>query len=181
MKKKILTAFFCAVVLALGLGGAVALADWGSTQYAYQSHSIGLSAGWGDEGSMTHWDEWQLYWDSGQGRYTQYKVLSSSFGYVEVADVPNTTVIKNEQAQLYDYQDSLVVSHGWSDIVNKGYWWSENFPATDRTTTKPTGSDATRIDWYFIWSRVKPCGNPLDGMEFYFTDSSFQYYYGCTY
>jgi hypothetical protein len=155
-KKHIIIGTLLATLTTLLVGISV-LAQWQGPYWELVSYDIGLDE---DSGWMSNYNEWELYWDSGQGRYTQYNILNDSYGYVEV-DQDSGTAIRAEEATLEDYQGVTQDIDSWSDIVYQGNWWKEYFPSSDTTLTKLSNpqSDATSISWAFTWNRFTYCGS----------------------
>jgi len=179
MKRKYIFVGFCIALLMTILGSTVILADWDGPYTDIEGHDC--YTGYGCAGYIVQWAEWEEYWDEEEEEYTQYKILTDGWGYIEVDDESDAP-IKVEEATLYDYNDNpvgLPPTQSWYDWVYQGYWWYENYPFSDKVLTKPQQNDWTSMDWCFVWNKVLGgWNNPLDGMQFFYDTRDFLYHSG---
>lgn len=178
MKKRLIAIAVSLSILASLLATGIVLADWQGGYWALKSYDIDWSQ-YGDTGWTAHDAEWSMYWDSEQGRYTQYRLETDGYGYVEVNGGSNVGVSREDVA-VYDYQGSPTAYNAtYWDVVNPGYFWKYYYPAIPVTLTKPSsGTDITELTWRYRWDRViPPWGwHPSDRTEFFY--SSQQFYHG---
>ncbi len=149
MKRKItLGVSILAIVVCLAFTG-VALADWqGPINCHYPNTNF--NHGWGI-GCTERVDKWYQYWDSGQGRYTYYRIEPTSWASVYVA-LQSPSFIHGVYACLHRSDGTERVYNGAAVRVTQGQSYFKYWPPSQDTFPKPPGTDPVSfLMWSYSW------------------------------
>jgi hypothetical protein len=177
MNRKIRAAVVSVAALAALLTVDVALADWQGPWWYLGWHTVNWNQSpyyYPLSGEVDQYAEYSLYWDSGQGRYTQYRIETESFGYYYV-DSGLQNGISVEVVDIYDYHPYKAATHTWYDAVYSGHFWKEYYPFSPGTLTKPTSGDYTQTEWQFRWNYRVGWISVWDHYTFYYATNQFEY------
>ena len=141
-KRNILFGVVLSVLGASAIAGVVA-AEYQS-RYGYSNPSFNY--GWGI-GVLWHSNSFYEFWDSGQGRYTQYWVPGGqSYGQVYVD--PSSPVDITSAYKMLTKTDGQLGYWYYQHVDQGQYYWAY-WPSTDQYFAQPVGGDYSNLHFAY--------------------------------
>lgn len=142
IKRRVFFGVILSALAALAIAGTVA-AEY---QFRYGYSNPSFDYGWGI-GQLWHSDSFYKFWDSGQGRYTQYWVpQNQSYGQVYVD--PSSPVDIVSAYKMLNKTNGQVGYWYYQHVDQGQYYWAY-WPVTDQYFALPVGGDYSNMHWAY--------------------------------